>query len=108
MENSNLRSGCDKLQCSAVNCTYNESYECRAGAIKVGGREAVTTDETYCDSFVDQKDGGLTNSVENGCTNPNNIKCEALKCKYNESERCVADNVKINKDNTSCQTFIKR
>ena len=43
-----------KLKCNATNCAHNESCECRAGAIEVGGREAVTTSETCCSSFVDR------------------------------------------------------
>lgn len=103
-----MQNKCEQLQCSATNCAYNKSYECRAGAIKVGGYEADTTKETYCDSFISQKNSELTNSVDRGCTEPNDIKCEAHKCKYNENERCTADSVKINRDDTSCETFIKR
>lgn len=107
MQNNTFKSGCDSLECSATNCTYNENYLCKAGAIKVGGREAVTTDQTYCDSFIDAKNGEFTNNVGNECTKTETIKCEAYKCRYNENEHCTAENVKINKNDTSCQTFIK-
>lgn len=100
MENGNLK-------CNATNCVHNESHECRAGAINVAGREAVTTSETGCSTFVDEANGGFTNSADGGYTKPQNIKCEARNCKYNENLLCTADDVRINANDASCETFIQ-
>lgn len=100
MQNSNLR-------CNAKNCAYNQYSECRAGAIKVGGSQAVSTEDTFCSSFMDKSLAGFTNSLDNGYTAPENIKCEARNCKYNESKACKAQDVKINENDASCETFIQ-
>ncbi len=101
MQNGNLK-------CNATNCAHNESCECRAGAIEVGGREAVTTSETCCSSFVDRVNSGFTNCEDCGCTKTQNIKCEACNCKYNENLCCMADDVRINEKDASCQTFVQK
>lgn len=96
----------ENLNCSATSCVYNSSQLCYAGNIKVDGRQANSTGETYCASFEDRGHSGMTNSVDNGkqvC--PNDIHCEATKCKYNEQELCKAENVHINANNASCETF---
>lgn len=36
------------LRCCANNCIHNEFYECRAGAIVVGGHKATSTKGTFC------------------------------------------------------------
>jgi len=51
----------------------------------------------------------MTNSADSSkqvC--PNDIHCEATKCKYNESELCKAENVHINANNASCETFVSK
>lgn len=101
MQNGNLK-------CNATNCAHNESYECRAGAIEVGGRQAVITSETYCSSFIDRANNGFTNCQDCGCTKPQNIKCEARNCKYNENLYCIAENVIINENDASCKTFVQK
>ncbi|MDZ4910828.1 DUF1540 domain-containing protein [Clostridium perfringens] len=96
------------LKCNATNCVHNESSECRAGAINVAGREAITTSETGCSSFVDRSNSGFTNSADRGSTKPQNIKCEASNCKYNENLLCTADDVRINANDASCETFVQK
>jgi len=68
-----------------------------------------STDGTYCASFEDREKSGMTNSADSSkqvC--PNDIHCEATKCKYNESELCKAENVHINANNASCETFVSK
>ena len=98
----------ENLKCNATNCAHNESHECRAGAINVAGREAITTSETVCSSFVDRANSGFTNSADGGYTKPQNIKCEARNCKYNENLLCKADDVRINANDASCETFVQK
>ena len=96
------------LNCFATNCAHNEYCECKAGAIRVGGREAVSTGDTFCSSFIDKSMGGFTNSVDNGLTTPQNIKCEAKNCKYNDNKACTAQDVRINENDASCETFVQK
>ena len=39
------------LKCNAEKCVYNDNCECFAGKICVDGKQSVTTDDTYCDTF---------------------------------------------------------
>ena len=99
----------ENLNCAATNCVYNSSQLCYAGNIKVDGRQAMSTDGTYCASFEDREKSGMTNSADSSkqvC--PNDIHCEATKCKYNESELYKAENVHINANNASCETFVSK
>ncbi|MFQ7757419.1 MAG: DUF1540 domain-containing protein [Intestinibacter bartlettii] len=36
------------------------------------------------------------------------MKCDAVNCTYNEDKNCVADSVRINAHDTSCETFVSR
>lgn len=96
------------LNCSATNCGHNNSGLCYAGGINVGGHNANTTSNTYCSSFVDQDNTSFTNCANCSCTKPDQIKCDAVNCTYNEDKNCVADSVRINAHDTSCETFVSR
>ncbi|MCC3863603.1 DUF1540 domain-containing protein [Terrisporobacter petrolearius] len=100
MQNTNLK-------CNATNCAFNQRMECSAGAINIRGTEAVTTDGTTCSSYVDRNSNSFTNSVNSAKTNTYNISCEACKCAYNENKNCTADNVSIDANTASCDTFIR-
>lgn len=94
------------LNCSATNCTHNNSGACFAGAINVAGNSATSTSNTSCTSFVEGSFGSLTNCSDCNCTKPEHIICQAEKCKYNENKSCIAENVKINAQDASCETFV--
>ena len=99
MQNGNLK-------CNAEDCAYNHSLECKAGGIKVGGRQATSTSETVCASYVNRANNGFTNAIDNGYASTSDIKCEAENCKYNENLLCKAESVKINSSDSSCDTFL--
>ena len=65
------------LRCCANNCIHNEFYECRAGAIVVGGHKATSTKGTFCESFVDKGESILTDFVDGGYTSIDNISVKA-------------------------------
>ena len=98
----------ENLKCSATNCTFNKNLECSAGAIYISGIQADKSEQTTCSSYVDKISNSLISGVSLERTHPNNIRCEAYKCKYNRSENCTADNVKINAYKSSCDTFISQ
>ena len=99
-----------ELKCKAVHCTYNKDNYCSKGDIMVGGKQAVTSDETCCESFA-QKRG---DSMSNATCHPSriiSIDCEAARCVYNSNYKCTAEHVDISGSNadtsreTSCSTF---
>lgn len=90
------------LDCTVYGCTYNEKNSCTRGKIQVGGREAIKSSETLCESFQ-QKSGNTmnhasVNSVKNStveASNPTDVFCNAVKCRYNESNKCSASHIRI-------------
>ena len=93
------------LSCNATNCTHNFGCQCKAGAINVGGRNAVEISGTTCTTFVDKATSSFVNSIDALDTKVANIKCEACNCVHNENKGCHADSVQIDMQNACCDTF---
>ncbi|QOV19113.1 DUF1540 domain-containing protein [Blautia liquoris] len=98
------------LNCSAATCAYNVDELCSKGEIKVGGANAHDSDQTSCESFIERKEGSMSNSASSGCTTIG-IDCEAENCSYNEQCKCVAGAINVGgneactSDETRCSTF---
>ena len=99
------------LDCSVVNCMYNEANSCCRTGITVEGESAHVPSETSCGSFQPRKCGCATNSV----TEPRKeteISCHAYECMYNRSKYCHAPHIAIagghaDKSNeTECESFV--
>lgn len=98
----------ENLNCSVSNCKYNINELCNAGIIHICGANADKPYETCCASFVEN--GGMSSSCEcsfQDITRPDDIKCDAIKCTYNNNNICHADKVKIDFPNVCCSTFKK-
>lgn len=98
----------NNISCKATNCVHNQSCHCMAGVINVKGKDATTVSETTCNTFV--VEGGysfdnLSSFHDDEKTKTENIKCSAKNCKYNENEKCYANEVEIIAANESCATF---
>ena len=100
------------IKCGSHNCSHNDNDgNCYAKVVNVRGERARITDETLCNSFVDEKLNSMTefaeefNAARKKAT-ADNIKCGAHRCKHNESSDCQANNVQINHETASCETFI--
>lgn len=98
-----------RLDCSVMNCMYNEDYSCCRNHIEVEGKDAKEKDGTCCASFR-EKSGNMQNSVQI----PNaelDVNCEATNCKYNHQCKCYADQIGVDGNNackchdTMCGTF---
>ena len=44
--------GCEKIECKAHNCAYNDNCKCTAAAIDVDGSRAQCCHETKCGTFA--------------------------------------------------------
>lgn len=104
------------LKCNATECAYNQEHKCKAGSIHVSGLGAVSVEGTTCltfakalesdnGAFYNKANGTFVNSSSNSITEPNDIKCEAHNCIYNENKNCHAKSVQIDKINAYCDTF---
>jgi hypothetical protein len=104
------------LSCNVMNCANNKDQYCCRPEIQVGGQNANHSQQTCCASFSD-----ATESTQNavGCVLPNTsleISCEAGNCKYNNNDKCCADQISINGEEenphsqsyTQCATFAKK
>ena len=76
------------LNCSAYNCTYNQSGTCYAGKITISGTKATNSSNTHCS------------------TTSNDIICKAVNCHYNANHTCTTDSVHVNDSHVNCDTFI--
>lgn len=98
------------LVCSAMTCIYNKGECCSKGDIMVGGKNAETSSETCCESFVPRSENGATSSLGAPCDRIQ-VDCKACQCQYNEHEKCCASKIDINgasakdSDQTACGTF---
>ena len=97
------------LSCSATICVNNMSGICSASTIDISGSSAHNSEATQCETF-DEK--GLKNSLAN-VLNMNvvgefkqafdndsiemspRIRCQAINCKHNEKELCLAKNILV-------------
>lgn len=101
------------LGCKVKNCVYHsEENLCSRDTIKVGGSNAKESCSTCCASFENLRDK-TTNSCVCG-KQKIEISCEAVNCKYNENNNCMANHidVKPSKDksygSTECASFMMR
>lgn len=98
------------LVCSAMTCVYNKNEYCSKGDIMVGGKDAETSGQTFCESFVARKGNAAVNSAEIP-SETIHVDCKACHCQYNEAEKCAASKIDINgasastSDQTECGTF---
>ncbi|MEL7649633.1 MAG: DUF1540 domain-containing protein [Sedimentibacter sp.] len=97
------------IDCTVTNCYYNKNHGCSASSIEVDGRSAERSRLTSCGTFIEQRPG-----IRSSVSEPKSdtyIKCDAVKCIYNRSERCNAEGILVNGHNaevpeeTCCNTF---
>ncbi|HEX2948009.1 MAG TPA: DUF1540 domain-containing protein [Armatimonadota bacterium] len=85
-------------KCTVENCFYNQSQQCHAPAINVGG------DHPVCDTFIPQPNhiGRKENSSVGAC--------HVSVCKYNSDLTCNASGIFVDyhSDHADCETFEPR
>ena len=83
------------LDCTVVNCAYNNDKCCSRNDISVKGDDAVVPSETNCGSFLLRTSDGAVN-VSHCCTaKATDVSCEACGCRYNDSNKCTAKHIGI-------------
>lgn len=102
-----------RLSCTVKNCYYNKSSKCCREEIDVHGHEATMTDATYCSSFKEKLDGTTAKNehTDNAPENALDVKCEAVRCVFNDNSKCHADRITIegngakHESQTECGSF---
>jgi len=99
-----------ELKCTVQTCLHNQEFLCDLDGIEVGGSEATTHRQTYCDSFQERKGEGYS-SVAGTASDTSRINCQATDCMYNEQHDCHAGKISVEGSNashsesTECATF---
>ena len=99
-----------KLECSVKTCEHNADNCCCKAAIAVDGAKAKNVDDTCCASFDENRGGVFTNLFKTPETRLE-VACDAVKCVYNEDQRCAAEHISISGNGacdcteTKCSTF---
>ena len=97
------------ISCTVTNCYYNKGQGCTASTVSVDGKMAEKSRSTSCSTFIEQKPG-----VKSSLSEPRSsteIRCDAVKCVYNKSNLCNANNILVDGKNaqvveeTCCSTF---
>ncbi len=95
-----------ELNCSVKNCYYNKNSKCCKGGIHVGGTDATITEATYCEDFREKKDA-MTAKAEHCDCGPErkaDIKCDAVRCTFNDNCKCHAKEITIEGNNATHQS----
>lgn len=94
-----------ELNCSVKNCYYNKNSKCCKGGIHVGGTDATITEATYCEDFREKKDA-MTAKAEHDCgpERKADIKCDAVRCTFNDNCKCHAKEITIEGNNATHQS----
>lgn len=99
-----------KLECTVMNCFYNENKYCGKGDIMVDGQDARTSGSTCCASFKERKD-----APSNAVCRPKKeiqVECRVCSCIHNKDKKCAAEQIGISGNNacdckeTECVTFV--
>ncbi len=102
-----------KLECGVKNCFYNKNLKCCREGIQVCGADATITDATYCGDFREKLDS-VTAKEEHCIDGPEkilNVKCDAVKCIFNDNCKCRAEHITIegngakHQSQTECGSF---
>jgi len=105
-----------ELKCKATNCVYNLDNLCAKSVINVGDIEAVTSNETFCLSFVKRVKMTLEDLKTEFAafidpTPKTEINCLSINCLYNDNYVCKAKRVLVSREQakvsheTNCETF---
>lgn len=102
------------LKCDSLDCAFNDNTgKCFAKNISIDGRSAQTTSETTCATYTPNSGNFANMEFANDfmdlgaskAADTQNIKCDAMNCRYNNNEKCTASRVQINSNAASCETF---
>lgn len=99
-----------ELKCTVQTCAHNCQMLCDLDTVSVGGNNAKRAGETCCDSFVERREGSMSN-VNHAASDCSEINCKAQECKYNNNCKCSAGKISVEgsnakqAENTECATF---
>lgn len=101
------------INCSVNNCSHNNSGTCHANRVNMSGKQANSSTNTACGSF-------LNSSVYSNLTNNTNdsgpcscLCCNVSSCTHNCNNLCSLENISVSADSaqtnlyteTSCSSF---
>ena len=83
------------LTCQVMECSYNESEECHASEIQVGGNHPT------CDTFT------TSGMVEKSRSEGDVSACDMSQCHFNSHNDCEANGITVamHENHADCYTF---
>ena len=102
-----------RLDCNVTNCMHNADNCCCRREITVEGIKADRGCDTCCGNFDEKKEWSFKNLFKPPESRLQ-VRCEAVKCVYNQECFCSAEHVGISGMNakrtgeTECSTFKAR
>lgn len=85
-----------RLDCNVEKCAYNADNCCKLREIDVKGTKAKKACDTQCGSFSN-KACDCEVSAELAIHKETDVHCDAAKCKYNDHNSCMANQIGIKK-----------
>lgn len=83
------------IQCSVMDCAHNRSGGCYAATLNIGGKSAVTSSQTCCGSYLNNRVYGNLADFGASGVQPKIIGCNASKCKHNSSGVCSLNGIVV-------------
>lgn len=84
-----------KITCDVTNCSHNNSGDCYAERVNIGGEGVLVEEETCCGSFLDSRTySNLTNC--SACSKTAiDLVCKAAECAHNQNQHCTLDSIQV-------------
>lgn len=105
-----------KISCGVSSCVYNKFHSCLKENIMIGDNSANLKKETFCSSYKERQVSDYKAEFANidfPVLMKVNVKCQAKNCRFNETNRCLKDTIKIEQNfhlgkvHTKCISFEK-
>lgn len=102
-----------EIRCTVTDCSYKQNYLCKKTSVKITGKKAKDSDDTYCDSYKKTKVGFLEEFAnELLMTNKSKITCDISSCSFFSDNKCSKSEIDVRQQNntyseykTTCSSF---
>lgn len=104
-----------KISCGVVSCSYNQSQECNANVIQIGGKGANECQQTCCGTFLNSDSYSNLAQYTSNRGGVEKILCRVDTCVYNGDNQCTLSEINVGSaervdvySETECQSFQKK
>ncbi|MBE6050638.1 MAG: DUF1540 domain-containing protein [Clostridium sp.] len=92
-----------KIACTVDSCSHNKSHVCYANRVNIGGKSAISDEQTCCGSFLNKLlYSDLTNNT-NSHGECDALVCFVKSCKHNCETLCDLSRIEV--DGSSAEIY---